>query len=127
MTTATNTHQASSEDLHSIAQLVSHIRPDWPRAIVESVLQAHAHQVHAGDLAVAAIRAAQNVEYHTPKTIGWRGHHWDGAVTKPNEVQLHRCLVCGKREDRCAMERPGRDDDHAFEPTAERVRRERAR
>lgn len=127
MTTATNTYTAGPDDLHSIAQLVSHIRPEWQRAVVESVLLAHAHQVHAADLAVAAIRAAQNTDYKTPKTIGWRGPHWEGAKTKPHELTLYRCRVCGKREDRCAMERPGLDDDHAFEPTAEPVRRERAR
>lgn len=128
MTTDTITrHNASDEDLHAIAQLVSGTRPEWPRAVVEQVLLAHRDQVDAADLAVAAIRAAQNTEWHTPKVIGWRGPHWEGARTKPNEHVRLRCSVCGKLEDRCAMDRPGLDDDHTFEPTQARVRREQAR
>lgn len=110
---------ASVTDLGMIAALVASIRPDWPGAVIASVLQSHAHQVHAADLAVAAIRAAQNPELRTPKAIGWRGPHWDGAKTTPQHHEpRERCGVCGKTEPRCVMERPGRDDDHAFEPVA---------
>lgn len=128
MTTDTITrHNAGTDEVHAIAQLVEGIRPSWPRAIVEAVLLAHADQVDAADLAVAAIRAAQNTDWHTPKVIGWRGPHWDGARTKPNEHIRLRCRTCGKLEDRCIMERPGLDDDHPFEPSSAPARRERAR
>lgn len=127
MTTNTLTHTAGTDELQAIAFLVAQIRGEWPAAVTMSVLQAHAGQCDAGDLAVAALRAAMNPEYRTPKTIGWRGPHWDGSKTKPNQVQLRRCNTCGKREDRCAMERPGLDDDHDFEPSLERPRLERAR
>ena len=121
MTTATNTHTASQDDILWISQLVSNIRPDWPAAAVASVLQAHAHQADAADLAVAAIRAAQNTEYHTPKVIGWRGPHWNGCKTAPGRLQTgQRCGICGKPEDLCETQRIG-DDDHEYEPTGRQV------
>lgn len=108
---------ASPTDLAMIATLTASVRPDWPSHLVESVLQSHAHQVHVADLACAAMRAAQNPDLRTPKAIGWRGPHWDGAKTTPlHHEPRERCNVCGKTEPRCVTERPGRDDDHEFEP-----------
>ena len=122
MTTDTTTHTASQDDNLALAQLGSNIRPEWPAAIVTAVLQGHAHQADAGDLAVAAIRAAQRPHYKTPKTIGWRGPHWDGCRTSPNRLQTgQRCGVCGKPEDLCETQRAGLDDDHDYEPTGHRV------
>lgn len=127
MTRADLTYGAiGDDDLAALAVFVGHLRPDWPSPVVAGVLMAHRDQADAGDLAVAAIRAAQNPEYRTPKVIGWRGPHWDGARRKPNQADYYRCGICGKPEDRCTMERIGRDDDHAFEPTKHLVR-ERAR
>lgn len=121
MATDTTTHHASHDDILAISQLVSNIRPDWPAAAVASVLQAHSHQADAGDLAVAAIRAAQRSDYRTPKVIGWRGPHWEGSRTAPNRLQTgQRCGICGKPEDLCETQRIG-DDDHEFEPTGSRV------
>jgi hypothetical protein len=101
--------------LAAVAQLVAAIRPDWPPHLVTAVLHSHASQVHLGDLAVAAIRAAQNPAFRSPRTIGWRGPHWDGAKTVPLEVaRPDRCDVCSKPEPRCLTERPGADDDHVF-------------
>ncbi len=122
--TATHQHRATTQDLASIVQLVSEMRPDWDSNLISLVLIAHRDQVDAADLAVAAIRAAQDPEHRTPKVIGWRGHHWDGARTKPPRIRdLEICGVCGKPEDRCYSERPGHDDDHDFEPTRKLVPR----
>lgn len=101
-----------------ITALVCQVRPDWPAWQVKSVLQSHAGQVHLADLAVAALRAAQSPTLQTPRAIGWRGPHWDGATTLPPAIAPRaRCGVCGKTEDRCAIDRPG-PDDHTFEPAA---------
>lgn len=111
--------QTGHETLAQVARVVCAIRPSWPEHLVISALQSHASTVNLGDLAVAAIRAAQNMDLSTPKTIGWRGPHWDGARTRPTSPEpRERCNICGKPEPRCVMERPGADDDHAFEPKA---------
>lgn len=124
--TTTTQHNASPVELDAIAELVFAIRPRWETGLVRAVLLAHVQQVDAGDLAVAAIRAAQNMDYRTPKTIGWRGPHWDGARTKPLDQQrLAYCRTCGKREDKCETQRIGLDDDHAFEPSSSRPRWDR--
>lgn len=107
---------ADHEVIAHITAVVVAVRPDWPAHLVAEVLRSHAHQVHAADLAVAAVRAAANPDFHTPKTIGWRGPHWDGARTMPADIAPRaRCGVCGKREPQCVTQRPGRDDDHVFE------------
>lgn len=107
---------ATASDIEAIVQLVWSVRPDWPGGIVRMVLEAHRSQVDVADLAVAAVRCASNPNMPTPKYIGWRGPHWDGTVTQPEHVAPRaRCVVCGKTEDRCYSERPGIDDDHAFE------------
>lgn len=122
MSASTVSHTAGSEDLLAIAQLVSSIRPEWPAAVVVSVLQAHAHQATCEDLTVAAVRAAARKSYRTPKTIGWRGPHWEGCKTGPTQLQTaHRCRTCGKPQDLCETQRVGLDDDHEFEPAAHRV------
>lgn len=126
MSTAVHAHNASDQELDAIAFLVTQSRPDW--SLVRTVLEAHRTQVTASDLAVAALRAAANPDYRTPRTIGWRGPHWHGLDTAPVTVlALPRCGVCGKREDLCETQRIGQDDDHDFEPTRAKVRRERAR
>lgn len=112
-------HTASPETIGHITALVAGIRPDWDPGLVKIVLHSHAGQVAAEDLAVAAIRAAGNLDLPTPKAIGWRGIHWDGAETLPREVApRERCGVCGKTEPACYSTRPGVDDDHRFEPVA---------
>lgn len=120
MTTSTLTrHTASTEDIAHITALVANVRPDWDAGLVRLVLLSHRDQVDAADLAVATIRAAQNPDYRTPKSIGWRGPHWDGSTTRPPAVvERERCTVCGKVESRCYGDRPGRDDDHEFEARA---------
>lgn len=106
---------ANPADLQAIARLAHSTRPDWPEAAILTVLQSHAAQVHLADLTVAAMRAAQRPEFRTPRAIGWRGPHWDGAKTMPLEVAAKdRCDTCGKTEPRCLTERPGQDDDHVF-------------
>lgn len=113
----TDNHNASDQELDAIAFLVSQARPEWQAGLVLSVLTAHRSQVDAADLAVAALRAARNPDYRTPKTIGWRGEHWRGLTTViPDMKPRERCGVCGKTEDRCETQRVGLDDDHAFEP-----------
>lgn len=109
-------HRASNNDLDYLALLVTSIRPSWDHNLVRVVLYSHADQVDCSDLAIAAIRAAQDPHNETPKSIGWRGPHWDATVTKPRWMaDRRRCLVCGKNEARCYGERPGLDDDHQFE------------
>ena len=122
MTKRTTDHYTPTyADLEAIAHLVSQARPAWPAALVLSVLQAHSSQVDGSDLAVAAIRAAKTPTFTSPKTIGWRGPHWDGLVTKPSGLLSSvRCGVCGKFEDLCLTTRIGQDDDHEFEPTETR-------
>lgn len=103
--------------LAHLSALVHAVRPDWPEYAVSSVLQAHASSVRLGDLCIAALRAAQDPTFRTPRTIGWRGPHWRGLETVPSDARpAERCDTCGKPEPRCLMERPGRDDDHPFTP-----------
>lgn len=117
-TTQADNYTPTTDSLHAIALLVNQARPDWPPALVLSVLEGHATNVDGSDLAIAAIRAARTPTYRTPKTIGWRGPHWDGLTTQPaGMLPTARCGVCGKFEDRCLTQRIGLDDDHEFEPT----------
>lgn len=123
----TDKHNASDRELEAIAFLVEQTRPGWAASLVLSVLQGHRDQVNAPDLAIAALRAAQTPDFRTPKTIGWRGPHWQGLASAPEEVRrLARCGVCGKTEDKCETQRLGLDDDHDFEPV-QAVRFEKAR
>lgn len=119
MTSETLTrHTASTEDISHVVALVANVRPDWDSGLVRLVLLSHRDQVDAADLTVATIRAAQNLDFRTPKSIGWRGPHWDGARTKPDAiVERARCTTCGKTESRCYSERPGgwATDDHEFQ------------
>jgi hypothetical protein len=112
----TSYYQASPETLTQVAALVVQERPEWDAALVRIILASHAAQVAGTDLAIAALRAAQDRNLPTPKAIGWRGPHWHGLETAPVEVTGGpRCTTCGKIEPRCWSERPGRDDDHQFE------------
>lgn len=117
MSTATiDRHAASVDDVGHIAALVANIRPDWDPGLVRVVLLSHRDQVDGADLAVAAIRAARNLNFRTPKSIGWRGPHWRDLDTQPIAVarDTRRCGICGKTEPRCYSERVG-PDDHEFE------------
>lgn len=117
MTTRADTFTATPFTLDCIAELVVMVRPSWDQTIVRAVLMGHASKVDGADLAIAALRCATNLDFHTPKAIGWRGPHWDGLTTTPPEVQhAPRCQVCHKPEPRCYGERPGIGDDHVFEP-----------
>lgn len=107
--------------LDAITHLVHEARPSWPPTVILAVLEAHAHHLDSTDLAIAALRAAKNPAYHSPKTIGWRGPHWDGLGTMPSGMMTsRRCGVCGRFEDQCLTTRIGRDDDHEFEPVEPR-------
>lgn len=117
MSTATlDRHTASIDDVGHIAALLVNIRPDWDPGLVRVVLLSHRDQVDGADLAVAAIKAARNLQFRTPKSIGWRGPHWSGLDTQPIQVRRDRrlCGICGKPEHRCYGERRG-PDDHDFE------------
>lgn len=110
-------YRASKDTVDHIAALVMQERPEWDPAVVTIVLDRLTVTVDGSDLAVAALRAAQNRDLPSPKAIGWRGPHWSGLSTVPLEIKAGpRCTVCGKREPQCYGQRPGRDDDHAFEP-----------
>ncbi len=99
-----------------VATLVA-LRPDWEPGLVRIVLHGNERHVDAADLVVAAVRCAAAPSRLPPKAIGWRGPHWAGlATTPPAAAPRARCGVCGKTEDRCALERWA-DDDHTFEPT----------
>lgn len=114
-------HRLTGSDIIALQQLLFEIRPDWDTGMVAAVLLAHRDQVHAVDLEIAALRAAKNPNYQTPKAIGWRGPHWDHAKRKPgNPSEAYRCGICGKPEPRCLSDRHG-DDDHPFEPTRTKV------
>lgn len=127
----THRHHATNASERFLAALVEQlveVRPDWQAVEIRAVLIGHRHQVYAGDLAIASMRAAQTPDFRTPKTIGWRGPHWQGLETQPVEIRRRElCGVCGKTEDRCETQRVGVDDDHRFEPTPGRVRLERGR
>lgn len=123
----TDSHNACDQELEAIAFLVSESRPEWQQGLVLAVLTGHRNQVDAADLAIAALRAARNPDFRTPKTIGWRGPHWYGLATTPPEIaRKARCGICGKPEDKCETQRVGVGDDHEFEPV-QSVRLERAR
>lgn len=110
-------HQASDAMIAHIAALVHDARRDWDVVVVKLVLGAHRTQCAGTDLFIAALRAAQNDQFLTPKAIGWRGPHWDGLATRPVEAESAvRCDTCGKTEPRCYSDRPGKDDDHVFRP-----------
>lgn len=111
-------YTASTETIEHIAALVEQVRPEWEPALVKIVLHSHTAHVDGNDLAVAALRAANDPRLPTPKAIGWRGPHWRDLDTKPPEVtDLQWCGICYKPEPRCVTERIG-DDDHPFEPSA---------
>lgn len=115
---------AGLETIEHIAALVTAIRPSWEPGLVKLVLHSHTGVVNGADLAIAALRCAANEDMPYPKSIGWRGPHWDGLETMPLDVApLDRCDVCGKTEPRCYSERIGIDDDHAFEPRRATVKR----
>lgn len=111
-------YAADSKTLRLIADLVYTERPDWDPGLLFVILKDLAPYVDGSDLAVAALRAAQNRDYDTPRSIKWPRAHWRDLVSKPPEArELDRCSVCGKVESRCLSERPGLDDDHRFSPT----------
>lgn len=111
------TYNLGPEAIEHLAYLVNAERPDWDVYLVRAILTSHALQVNGTDLSIAALRAARNRDLPGPKAIGWRGPHWDGLATKPATMLApERCNVCGKREPDCWSQRPGRDDDHVFEP-----------
>lgn len=117
------TYTANPPTVDHIAALVVQARPDWDLPVVRVVLNSHAPQVDGTDLAIAALRAAQNDKLPGPKAIGWRGPHWDGLGTCPPQVKAPpRCDVCGKPEPKC-YDRRGVDDDHAFAPSRSSVSR----
>jgi hypothetical protein len=108
---------AGPETVEHIAALVAQVRPSWDPGLVKLVLYSHVSMVNGSDLAIAALRCAANEAMPYPKSIGWRGPHWDGLETMPLDVApLERCDTCNKTEPRCYSERVGIDDDHAFEP-----------
>lgn len=116
-------YTASHDTLSHVIALVEQARPEWDPGLVRIVLHSHTGHVDGNDLAIAALRAAADLNLPGPKSIGWRGPHWDGLGTKPPEIKDQlRCVVCGKTEPRCYSERPGLDDDHVFEPTERPVR-----
>lgn len=107
-------YTATLDTLDHIAALVQQQRPEWEPSLVKIILRSHADLVDGTDLAIAALRAANNLDLPTPKAIGWRGKHWDDLATQPIEVKSpERCDTCGKPEPRCWSERPG-PDDHRF-------------
>lgn len=110
------TYNANPATVDHIAQLVVNARPEWDYLVIRVVLNSHAAKVDGTDLAIAALRAARNPNFLTPKAIGFRGAHWDDLDTKPPEVTTVVCEVCGKTEARC-YERKGVDDDHLFAPS----------
>lgn len=111
-------YTATTTNLAHIAALVVEERPEWDHGLVFVILRSHTSMVDGSDLAVAALRCAQNRKWATPKAIGWRGPHWDGLDSKPIEVRSGpRCDVCGKYEAACWGQRPG-PDDHPFTPRA---------
>lgn len=110
------TYRLGPDTAHAVAELVHAERPDWPIGVVLSVLESHAPAYTGSDLAVAAIRCAQDPASPGPKSIGWPGPHWRGLKTQPAPPVPVRCAVCGHLEHVCAYARPGIDDDHAFEP-----------
>lgn len=119
-------YTATDPVISSIADLVWQERPEWDRPLVGIILRDLARYVDGSDLAIAALRAAQNRAVPEPRAIAWRGPHWRDLNSLPPEAKAQaRCSVCGKVESRCLTERPG-PDDHRFEPTdptALRVRR----
>lgn len=117
MPAATMIHfTASAETIDHITALVAEVRPSWDPYLVKAILLAHRGQVNGSDLAIAALRAARDENLPSPKSIGWRGKHWDGLEPPPEIAAPDRCDVCGKTEPRCYSTRVGVDDDHAFEP-----------
>lgn len=110
-------YTARQAELSAIADLVFQERPEWDRNLIFVVLTSHVALVDGTDLAIAALRCAQNRDYPTPKAIGWRGPHWRGLDTMPIEVRApDRCKTCGRTEPDCYAVRPGQGDDHTFEP-----------
>jgi hypothetical protein len=110
------TYRMGEETAAHVAALVTIERPEWEPALVKIVLLSHAHAFDGSDLAVAAIRCAQDPASPAPKAIAWNGPHWRGLKTQPTPpMQRVLCKVCGKPEPVCVYNRPGIDDDHAFE------------
>lgn len=112
---------ATRESLEHVAALIHQTRPEWDEYLVMVVLGDLAPRVDGTDLAIAALRCAQDTTMLTPKAIGW-GRHWRGLDTEPPAVtaSAQRCDVCGKTEARCLGERIGVDDDHAYDPVPRR-------
>lgn len=117
-TTATTlAHPISPTEVELLAGLICGYRPSWDPALVKYILN-DCREVDSADLAIAAIRYAADSRYDTPKGIKWKGPHWRDLNTTPLTVTIsnQRCTTCGKPEQKCITERPGRDDDHRYSP-----------
>lgn len=113
------TYVMGEETAAHVAALVTIERPEWDAALVKIVLLSHAHAFDGSDLAIAAIRCAQDPQSPAPKAIAWNGPHWRGLRTQPTpHPDRERCGICGKPQPVCVYNRPGKDDDHQFEPKA---------
>ena len=81
------------------------VRPDWDVAGIVRALGAARAKGTAGDVAVAAIRAAQNADNRTPGVIPLGGPHWaaTAAPTARREVppRNRTCATCYLGEDEC--------------------------
>lgn len=121
------TYNANPAVVDHIAALVVQACPEWDLLLTRIVLNSHASTVDGTDLAIAALRAAQTERFKTlgPRSIGWRGPHWDDLATQPPKVSERsvRCDTCGKTESRCYSNRIGIDDDHPFVPARHLVNR----
>lgn len=119
------TYAPSHETTDHLIALALQERPDWDRGLLRLVLDdLVAKQVTGTDLAIVTLRLAADPRSLPPKAIGWRGPHWRDLDSTPPEVQPSaRCQTCGKPEPRCLTERPGLDDDHAYDPPVTLVTR----
>lgn len=108
----------------TLAAFVGSLRPDWGRPGIEAALEKARPVAAAGDVAVAAIRAAQSPGNTTPAVIALDGPHWatsTGMAYFPPAPSHERCSICGEPEARCIRiwsgdDQPVTSGKHTFDP-----------
>lgn len=99
-----------------LAAFVATLRRDWDRPGIEAALAKARDLAPAGDVSVAAVRAAGITTNQSPAVIPLPGAHWresEKAPYFPPAPPHERCSVCGRSRLEC-VSRP--HSDHPFEP-----------
>lgn len=121
----------TKDEAADLARFIERIRrrlpgDTWHKPGIEDALGRARDRAPAPDLAIAAIRAAENPLNRTPAIIGMDGPHWREATTPPRPEQVDRgdrCSICSLHRNACQLRWA---HDHQFESAAEAAERKGA-